>query len=292
MTQTRGQRPFQRERLLVIMGLFAAGFLVIVGRLYGLQVGGHAKWYERGMRQYRQHATLQPERGEILDRHGRVLATSVAVPSVYAVPRDIQEPERMADALTTLLNTPDATLRHRLAPKSSFVWLARQVSPSTVTQLRQRRLSGIDFLAEMRRYYPKYHLAGQLLGFVGLDGKGLGGVEYAYDRMLRAAPRRVHLQRDAMGRSVRLNLGAMPEQPRGIDVHLTLDERLQHVAEKAIAAQVEALGAHSGSWPWRRIRFSIPMPFETSPSSRGSAIAVLRIRSNPVRRSKWFWRQP
>ena len=246
MTRGRRQRPFQRDRLLAVMGLFIAGFLGILGRLYGLQVGGHAKWYERAARQYSQHATLQPERGEILDRHGRVLATSVAVPSVYAVPREIEQPEQMADALTMLLSTPDATLRRRLTSQASFVWLARQVSPSTATQLRERRLPGIDFLTEMRRYYPKHHLAGQLLGFVGLDGEGLGGVEYIYEQMLRADPRRVRLQRDAMGRHVRLSLGAMPEQPRGTDVHLTLDERLQHVAEKAIAAQVDELEAHSG----------------------------------------------
>ncbi len=246
MTLGRRQRPFQRERLLVVVGLFVAGFVVIVGRLCWLQVGGHAEWYARGMRQYSRHTMLQPERGEILDRHGRVLATSVAVPSVYAVPREIEQPERTVDTLAGLLETSDRTLRRRLGSQASFVWLARQVSPSTATQLRERDLPGVDFLTEMRRYYPKHHLAGQLLGFVGLDGKGLGGVEYVYDQLLRVAPRRVHLQRDAMGRSVRLNLGVMPEPPRGTDVYLTLDERLQHVAEKAIAAQVEALEAHSG----------------------------------------------
>lgn len=176
MTRGRRQRPFQRDRLLVVMGLFAAGFLLILGRLYGLQVGGHAKWYERGMRQYNQHATLQPERGEILDRHGRVLATSVAVPSVYAVPREIEQPEQTADTLTALLKTPDETLRRRLASEASFVWLARQVSPGTATQLRERRLPGVDFVTEMRRYYPKHHLAGQLLGFVGLDGQALAAL--------------------------------------------------------------------------------------------------------------------
>jgi cell division protein FtsI (penicillin-binding protein 3) len=246
MTRARRHRPFQRDRLLVVLGLFAAGFLVILGRLYGLQVGGHAKWYERAARQYSQQATLQPERGEILDRNGRVLATSVAVPSVYAVPRDIQQPEQMADTLTMLLDTPDAILKHRLSSQESFVWLARQVTPNTAMQLRERHLPGIEFVTEMRRYYPKHHLAGQLLGFVGLDGEGLGGVEYLYDPMLRAVPRRVRLQRDAMGRSVRLGLDDLPEQPRGMDVHLTLDERLQHVAERALAEQVDALRAKGG----------------------------------------------
>ncbi len=246
MRRTRRQRPFYRGRLLVVMGLFAFGFLGILGRLYMLQVGGHARWHSMASRQYSHQDTLQPERGRILDRHGRVLATSVAAPSVYAVPREVKEPEQMAAALTMVLNTPDATLRRRLASQASFVWLARQVSPNTATQLRERRLPGIDFLTEMRRYYPKHHLAGQLLGFVGIDGQGLGGVEYVYDQILRATPRRVRLQRDAMGRRVRLTLGALPEQPHGADVYLTLDERLQYVAEKAIAAKVEELEAKSG----------------------------------------------
>ncbi len=211
-----------------------------------LQVGGHAQWQLRASRQYNHLATLQPERGRVLDRDGRVLATSVAVPSVYAVPREIEQPERMMAALAPFLDTPNETLRRRLASRASFVWLARQVNPGTLTHLRGRRLPGIDFLTEMRRYYPKHHLAGQLLGFVGIDGQGLGGVEYAYDQTLRADPRRVRLQRDAMRRRVRLTLGAMPEQPRGADVYLTLDERLQHVAEREIAAQVERLEAQSG----------------------------------------------
>ena len=246
MTRGHYPRPFQRGRLLVVMGVFAVGFIVILGRLYGLQVGGHAKWYEMASRQYRHRATLQPQRGEILDRHGRILATSLSAPSIYAVPRQIEQPEETADALTRLLEAPNARLRRRLASEDGFVWVARQVTPNTVERLRERALPGVDFLTEMRRYYPKHHLAGQLLGFVNLDGKGLGGVEYVYDDTLRAAPRRVDLQRDAMGRNVRWSLAALPEQPRGEDVHLTLDERLQHAAEKAIAAQVEALEARSG----------------------------------------------
>ncbi len=246
MRRVRRQRPFYRGRLLIVIGCFALGFVGILGRLYMLQVGGHAQWQLRASRQYNHLATLQPERGRVFDREGRVLATSVAVPSVYAVPREIKQPERMMATLAPFLDTPNDTLRRRLTSRASFVWLARQVNPGSLTHLRERRLPGIDFLTEMRRYYPKHHLAGQLLGFVGIDGQGLGGVEYAYDQMLRADPRRVRLQRDAMGRRLRLTLGALPEQPRGSDIYLTLDERLQHVAEKALADQVEQLEARSG----------------------------------------------
>lgn len=148
--------------------------------------------------------------------------------------------------LAPFLDTPNDTLRRRLASQASFVWLARQVNPGTAMELRDRQLPGVDFVTEMRRYYPKHHLAGQLLGFVGIDGQGLGGVEYAYNQTLRADSRRVRLQRDAMGRRVRLTLGAVPEPLRGADIYLTIDERLQHVAEKEIAAQVERLEAKSG----------------------------------------------
>lgn len=246
MKRVRRQRPFDRRRLLVVIGCFVLGFLGILGRLYSLQVGGHAQWQSRAARQYNHLATLQPERGRVLDRDGRVLATSVAVPSVYAVPHEIEQPDWTMAVLASFLDTPNDTLRRRLGSQASFVWLARQVNPGTLAHLRERRLPGIDYLTEMRRYYPKHHLAGQLLGFVGIDGQGLGGVEYAYDDTLRADPRRVRLQRDAMGRRVRLTLGALPEPPRGADIYLTIDERLQHVAEREIAAQVERLEAQSG----------------------------------------------
>jgi cell division protein FtsI (penicillin-binding protein 3) len=222
------------------------GFLIIFIRLYMVQVISHAHLRHVAVQQYTQSVTLQPERGRVLDRHGRVLATSVPVPSVYAIPHEMKNPETIIPQLAHLLHVSRATLQHRLTSSAPFVWLARQVAPDTVAQLRALNVEGIHFLTEMRRYYPKRHLAGQVLGFVGVDGQGLEGLEYQYDQELTGQPRRLLLQRDAMGRWVGQLTEGIGEQPRGTDLYVTLDERLQYVAEKEIAAQVQDFQAKSG----------------------------------------------
>lgn len=246
MTRVARSRPYHQLRLVSIVALLGLGFVGILGRLVVVQIGGHAHWQDRAVRQYTRHTTLQPERGRVIERHGRVLATSVAVPSVFAVPSEVKSPERTAAVLAEVLEQPLATVQQRLATQSSFVWLSRQVSPQIVTRLQQLQLPGIHFRTEMRRYYPNHHLAGQLLGFVGIDGQGLGGLEYRYDQALTAEPRRIRSSRDAKGRQVQLSPSDMPEMPQGADLHVTLDERLQYVAEKEIAAQVRLLEARSG----------------------------------------------
>lgn len=246
MRRIRDRKPYHHLRLWLVVGGFGLGFLVILTRLYIIQVAGHARWRHMASRQYTRHVTLRPERGRVLDRHGRVLATSIPVPSVYVIPREIENPEVAATQLAQLLPLSPDTVRQRLTSSAPFVWLARQVSPHIVARLRTLKLSGVHFLTEMRRYYPNRHLAGQVLGFVGVDGQGLGGLEYKYDRELSTRPRRVRLQRDAIGRWVRQLTEDVVEPPRGADLYVTLDGRLQHVAEKEIAAQVQRVRAKSG----------------------------------------------
>jgi cell division protein FtsI (penicillin-binding protein 3) len=246
MRLSRRSRPYNRARLWFVVGLFGVSFLAILSRLYSVQIIRHAEFQTRALQQSIRHVTLRPERGRILDRHGRVLATSVLVPSIYVVPRHIENPDVAASQLARVLHRPLTTVRRQLTVKAPFVWLARQVSPPTVAQVRAMGLRGVHFLREPHRYYPKRHLAGQVLGFVGIDEQGLGGLEYLYDRELSGHPRRVVLQRDAVGRQVRLVAGDATRSPRGADLYLTLDEWLQHLAEKEIAARVRQTGAQSG----------------------------------------------
>jgi cell division protein FtsI (penicillin-binding protein 3) len=145
-----------------------------------------------------------------------------------------------------VLQRPLDTVQRQLATKAPFVWLARQVAPEVIAQIQALGLRGIHFQQEPHRYYPKRHLAGQVLGFVGIDEQGLGGLEYLYNRELSGRPRRVALQRDATGRQVRLVVGDTTETPRGADLYLTLDEWLQHLAERELAIQVQQTRARSG----------------------------------------------
>ena len=239
-------KPYNGPRLRLVVGLFGLCFCAILIRLVVVQVFQHTYLRDLAERQYSRNITLHPERGRILDRHGRVLATSVPVPSVYAMPQEIEHPDAVAKQVAEVLGQPLATVQHQLTSTAPFVWLARQLPPEVGERLQKLNLRGVQVLQETRRFYPKRHLAGQVLGFVGVDGQGLGGLEHLYNRALTGTPRRVTLQRDASGRTVQVIDGDPSEQPRGADLYLTLDERLQYVAEKEIVARVQETQAKSG----------------------------------------------
>jgi cell division protein FtsI (penicillin-binding protein 3) len=239
-------KPYNGPRLRLVVGLFGLSFCAIVLRLIIVQVFQHASLRDLAARQHRHTITLNPARGRILDRHGRVLATSVPVPSVYALPQDIDHPDAVAGQVAAVLGEPLATVHHLLTSAAPFVWLARQVPPAVGAQVQQLNIRGVQVVQEPRRFYPQRHLAGQVLGFVGVDGQGLGGLEHLYDRALTGSPRQVTWQRDASGRTVQIVEGDPSEPPRGADLYLTLDERLQYVAEKAIAVRVQETQAKSG----------------------------------------------
>jgi cell division protein FtsI (penicillin-binding protein 3) len=246
MKPRRRLRPYNRARLWFVVGCFGLSFAAIFSYLYSVQIIRHADFKARARRQYMRQLTLRPERGRILDRQGGVLASSISVPSLFAAPDQVEQPEAAAVALAEVLGQPSKQLRRQLTSNKSFVWLARQVAPEVAAKVRALALPGIHVQYEMRRYYPKRHLAGQVLGFVGIDGHGLGGLEYQYDRALFGQPRQVTLRHDAVGRQVGLGSAGATPPPRGADIQVTLDEWLQHLAEREIAHQVETLEARGG----------------------------------------------
>src|SRR2546426_6181325 len=246
MRRTGRFKPYHGPRLRLVVGLFGLSFCAILIRLAIVQVFEHTYLHDLAARQYSRNITLHPERGRILDRHGRVLATSVPVPSVYALPQEIDNPDAVAKQVAEVLGQPLATVQHQLTSTAPFVWLARQLPPEVGERLQKLNLRGVQVLQETRRFYPKRHLAGQVLGFVGVDGLGLGGLEHLYNHDLTGTPRRVTLQRDATGRTVQVMAGDPSEYPRGADLYLTLDERLQYVAEKELATRVQETRAKSG----------------------------------------------
>src|SRR5499433_45121 len=239
-------KPYNGPRLRLVVGFLGLSFCAIFIRLAIVQLLEHASLRDLATRQYSRNIILHPERGRILDRHGRVLATSIPVPSVYALPQEIDNPDAVAKQVAEVLGQPLATVQHQLTSTAPFVWLARQLPPEVGERLQKLNLRGVQVLQETRRFYPKRHLAGQVLGFVGVDGTGLGGLEHLYNRELTGTPRRVTLQRDATGRTVQVMAGDPSEYPRGADLYLTLDERLQYVAEKELAIRVQETQARRG----------------------------------------------
>ena len=189
---------------------------------------------------------LDGHRGYILDRHGYELAISIETPSVFVHPRQVVDREAAATALSEAMGLPRAEILAKLESESSFVWLARKVNPAVGEAVRALKLRGVGLKRESKRYYPGQDLAGQVLGFVGMDNNGLEGIEAAYDEVLRGGAIQLKGLRDARGR-VLLTL----ESPRlhaleGSSVVLSLDQYIQKVTENAlerVATEFEAKGA-------------------------------------------------
>jgi cell division protein FtsI (penicillin-binding protein 3) len=246
-----GEGPTPRERKtrlrLMLLALSISLWALVIGiRLVHLQVLGRGFFEQQGTRQSERTLNLYPRRGPILDRESRPLAVSVDAESLYAVPQDVVDPQATAAALARALSLDGAGRREVLAKlqrRSAFVWIDRKLDPVTARRVRDLQLEGIGFLAEHRRYYPQRELAAHVLGYVGIDNTGMGGIEYGLEDYIRGRAAKVVVHTDARRRPV-----AQTERPStdGATVVLALDEAIQHVAERELERAMAETQAASG----------------------------------------------
>jgi cell division protein FtsI (penicillin-binding protein 3) len=217
--------------------LFASLFclsVIISGQLVHLQIIQGPGLAKRAKTQYQKIKEVTPGRGNIYDRHGRELALSIPVESVAAVPIHIENHYEASRLLGQILGVPASQLRSRLDSERHFAWLKRKVDDQSVQRVRELGLEGIIFRGEAKRLYPKGYLAGQILGFTGLDNQGLGGVEASLDRFLNGHPGRILWERDCFGRSFIPAERVLRDPSGGNDVFLTIDQVIQFIAEKEL----------------------------------------------------------
>jgi cell division protein FtsI (penicillin-binding protein 3) len=232
----------ERRRLIVGVLCFA-WFGAVAARLYYFQVIQYVELMGRAQRQQQRTIEVAPQRGAIYDRQMNPLAMSLGVDSVYAVPSELTEPQMVASLLAPVLGVDGDELRNRFQTMHSFCWVKRRVTPEEATRVRDLNLKGVYFERETKRFYPKGELAAQAIGYVGLDDKGLGGIEYALNDQITGKPGRVLLDSDARRRTFHSTEWAgIP----GKNVVLTVDEKIQYAAEKALAEEVER--AHAAGW--------------------------------------------
>src|SRR6186997_2953681 len=233
---------------MVAAGALALWALAIEGRLIVLQVLQHDQLVARAERQQMSTVVAPAKRGEIFDRHGRLLAYSVDADTIYAVPTEIADAAKTAAALCEALDDCTAKsrdeLRDRLAQKKPFAFVRRRASPMQAKRVAALQLEGIAFRKESKRYYPNRELAAHLLGYVGVDNIGLGGLEATYDKTVRGREGKLLVQTDAR-RHVFSRLERTPTA--GASIELTIDDNLQHIAEREVRAGVEASRADGGT---------------------------------------------
>ena len=237
-----------RSRLMVGAAIFMLWAVCIQARLLYLQVHKHQEMQTRAENQSARTMDISAKRGDILDRHGRVLAYSVDADSVYGVPSEIgnagQTAAILCEALTDCAPKEQDALTGRLRQKRAFVWVRRRVTPKQATRIAALDLDGVGFIKEDGRFYPKKELAAQLLGFVGTDNNGLAGIEAAYDSQISGSLGKLLYQTDARGRAF-----SRLERPptAGATVELTIDEYLQHIAERELRDAVASNRAAGGT---------------------------------------------
>ena len=264
-----------RGRRYILLHLLLAGFGVILFRLVSLQVLQAAELTARADRQHQKSVTMEGARGTVTDRHGKVFAMNVEVPSIFGVPTSLDSPANAARSLSPVLHIRREEIEKKLRQERHFVWLARKVEPEQGRRLEQLSIDGIGMVMEGRRFYPKGPLLAHVLGFVGMDGVGLEGLERRYESQLHGEKRLTILQRDALGRTV------FPKDLReqvpatGQALTLTIDEVIQYIAEKELEEAVDHARAKSGTIIVMEPRTGAILAMAVSPRFDPNAVASL-----------------
>ena len=235
-----------RSRALVLTGCLLLVLGAIVLRLGHLQILRHDELARLAERQYSKTIPLRPERGPILDRNGYALAVSAPVESVYALPGKIADRAAVAASLAPHLGERSRDIEQRLASDRPFVWVKVKIPPAAAEAIRAQRLPGIGTVPEALRFYPNRELAAQILGFVGRDDRGLGGVELAHDKSLAGEAGLALVERDALGREVTGQPTILKAPTPGTGLVLTIDATVQYLAERELEAAWRATGAKAG----------------------------------------------
>jgi cell division protein FtsI (penicillin-binding protein 3) len=240
--------PTSQKRLLQLFAVLAAWAVIVIARLVQIQLVRHGDYVTKAARQQERTLALQPVRGSIVDIHGRILAESIAAESIYADPQAIVDQGQTAKALASVkaLQMDAREIAAKLTSASGFVWIARQLPLETTAAVKALNLPGVYFLEEHRRSYPRAMLAANVIGYVGVDGEGLAGIEHSFDAQVRGRAGRVTLLRDAR-RGMYLVGGEGPNRPiDGHDVVLTIDSVVQFIAERALGRAVDQYRAAGG----------------------------------------------
>jgi len=240
-----GRAPINVKSRLLRFGVFLfAWALIIVVRLVVLQVVHYGTWVQRAQRQQQRTFEVSPQRGIIYDRNGQELAMTVQVDSVFAVPSEIPDQKTTATLLATLTGEDPDSVLVRMQAQRNFAWVARKVDGEIAARIKSLNLRGIYFQKELKRFYPKRALAAQVLGYVGMEDTGLAGIEHLYQDQLNGASGRVVITMDAR-RKVFQQIQHPPEP--GENVVLTIDEKIQYIAEKELAQAMLDTQALSGT---------------------------------------------
>ncbi|MFB6291270.1 MAG: peptidoglycan D,D-transpeptidase FtsI family protein [Candidatus Bipolaricaulia bacterium] len=234
-----------KRRLLFVGAIFIVGISLVIWKLVTVQILQRKAWKTRAEAIHEKKITVTPERGNIYDRKGRVLAFNREAYELAVDSYNMTKPELLIDILVDELRIPETELRKKIYRESYFTWIDRSVSYETGERIKARvnnaDVEGLIFIESSRRSYPRGTLAGSIVGFTGIDGKGLAGVEYSQNSTLAGDPRVLRMtygaNRDPYRRTT------LVEGRPGYDVYLTIDLKVQYILKEELEEGVKRFEA-------------------------------------------------
>jgi cell division protein FtsI (penicillin-binding protein 3) len=235
------------RRLLALLAVLVFAFGAIAVRLATLQVGDHRFLLTRGLDQRVHTIALPAVRGRILDREGVPLAITLQARDIYANPTLVTDPVGEAAQIATALGERPKDVLPPLSSSGTFAYVARQVDLDVAQRVEALHLAGIGFLPVPKRYYPAGALAPQVLGFVGIDGSGLAGLEQQYDTELAGTPGERTVELSPGGQPISSGINQVKAPVDGVSLRTTIDREIQYRAQEALAQAVKDNGAKAGT---------------------------------------------
>jgi cell division protein FtsI (penicillin-binding protein 3) len=267
MTELRAEGL--RSRTLIFAACLACAFVVLLGRLTYLQIWKHDEYSRLAENQHAKTVPLRPKRGPILDRTGQALAVSSRADTLYVTPSKVEDPPRLAARLAPILGEPARDVLRRLTVAKKFAPVRRRLNPDMARAVRDLKDPSLALVEDSLRLYPNRELAAQLVGFEGAEGKGLAGIEQAWDTHLAGVEGRAVVERDALGREVTGAPLVLKPSVAGQGIVLTIDATIQYLAEKEVDAA------------WRRTRAKSAMAVVTDPRTGEILAMAIRPTYNP-----------
>ncbi|MBI2773441.1 MAG: penicillin-binding protein 2 [Chloroflexi bacterium] len=234
-------------RLRTLFALFAVLTIILSVRVAYWQTVARGELLARATGQVRSDEVLRAQRGTIRDRSGAILAATVQLRSVYAIPARIKDKAAAARSLGVLLGRDSAPILERLRSDAEWVFIQRRIPEAAAEAIARLGIDGLGSILEPKRLYPNDDLAAHVLGFVNDDGAGQGGVEGRYDALLRGEDGTLVVERDPADRGIALGLRQAVAPRDGAALTLTIDLAVQTAAERALREAIDRERAASGS---------------------------------------------
>ncbi|MFA5286868.1 MAG: penicillin-binding transpeptidase domain-containing protein [Candidatus Omnitrophota bacterium] len=237
-----------RRKCEAVFLFFLVFFIFCILRLFYIQIFRSNYLADIANKQHNLFAELEPFRGIIYDINFKPQTLNLPADSLYASPNMMADRDKETAILnlSVILNYSKDYLRNRLYRKKSFIWLARKITPEQADEIKKLKIKSLGFLRESKRSYPNTYLASQIIGFAGVDNRGLEGVELYLDKYLRGDPGWGIFLRDA--RQKRLDIYQKMVLPKdGMDVVLTIDQVVQYIAERELDKAYKAHNAKGAS---------------------------------------------